>query len=100
MVPFEMNYGANKRLYSDKPPSTGVWEQGDVVINSAPTLARNISQWVCRIGGSSPSWCANGIGRGTTAQRPADLTPSDIGYCYYDSDLREVISWNGFGWEI
>jgi hypothetical protein len=38
-----------------------------------------------------PTW-------GTTAQRP-DLTASDVGFEYYDTDLQTPVWWNGSAWD-
>lgn len=37
-------------------------------------------------------------GRGTTEQRPSDLTASNAGYRYYDSTLEQAIVWDGQDW--
>lgn len=99
-VHFKMENGGVKTLWGIAPPVAGAWAVGDRVLNTNPTILKAISHWVCRVAGTPGTWMAVGMGQGTTAQRPADLTVSDIGFGYFDTDLNKVIGWNGFGWEI
>lgn len=49
-------------LYSDKVPEAGIYQQGDVVINTSPTKLGTagsryiIEKWICISGGASPIW--------------------------------------------
>lgn len=99
-VHFKMENGGVKTLWGTAPPASGTWAVGDRVLNMNPTILKAISHWVCRVAGTPGTWFAVGTGQGTTAQRPTDLTVSDIGYTYYDSDIRKIIAWNGFGWVV
>ncbi|MFT4092785.1 MAG: head fiber protein [Niabella sp.] len=35
---------------------------------------------------------------GTTAQRPATLTATQVGALYYDTTIGKHVFWNGSGW--
>lgn len=39
------------------------------------------------------------VNRGTTAQRPTNLTNAHVGIQYYDTDLNKVMWWNGSSWD-
>lgn len=97
---FILDNGGQKTLYGTTPPLTGFYATGDKVFNTAPTITKNIVMWVCRVAGNPATWCAVGTGHGTTAQRPTGMGTTEIGYCYYDTDLRKVISWDGFNWVV
>lgn len=97
---YRLKDGAYREFRGTSIPSGVTFAVGDTVYNTAPTAVKNISHWVCRVAGNPGSWVAFGIGQGTTAQRPSDLTASDYNYMYYDTDLRKVICWNGFGWVV
>lgn len=63
---------------------------------------RDIIQLVCST--ALQAWLAFPVGRnsvalnGSTAQRPALLTATDVGYMFFDSTLGLPIFWNGAGW--
>ena len=81
-------------------PTSGTWNIGDKVFNNNPTYARNISHWTCVAGGTDGGkWTAHGCGSGTTANRPS-LTINDMGYLYFDNELKKLIRWSGAEWQI
>ncbi len=88
--------GGNVR-WGDSAPAYGIWSEGDVVHNRAPTAAKNISHWICRAGGSSAQWSAVGAGFGTDAQRPI-LTGNDLGYIYKNTSSNTLQFWSGGAW--
>lgn len=45
-----------------------------------------------------PVFTAYGVAKGTTAERPANLTADDSGWQYYDTDLSQHITWDGAAW--
>ena len=86
-------------MYNTTAPTTGAWIATDNVINSAPTIAKNISKWVCVTSGTPGVWIAQGTGTGTTAQSPT-LVANDQCYSYYDTTLAKMILWNGTTWLV
>lgn len=80
-------------------PTSGPRLQGERIINSAPTAAKNIGMWHNRSGGTPGDWGVPGWGRGTTAQRPA-LGIGDKEYRYKDTTIKRDLDWDGTAYGI
>lgn len=88
-----------RKEYASAPGSiTGFFNSGDLVLNPAPTAAKNITSWICISGGNPAGFSANGCGSGTTGARPA-LTSNDFGYLYRDTTVGHIVFWDGAAWQ-
>lgn len=89
----------NKEYWGTEPDPLQGHTRGDIIKNSLPSRTKNIKQWHCVVGGSAGggTFMAEGVGRGTTIERPA-LTLKDDGYVYFDETLARFILWNGSAW--
>ena len=91
--------GVNKEYWGSAPDVGFSHTRGDIVKNTTPTRAKNISHWKCISTGTPGTFQAYGTGWGTTAERPA-LVTNDAGYSYFDTTLAKLILWNGTAWQV
>lgn len=82
------------------PPTSGQNGGGYEIVNLAPTVFIPIRSWLCVASGNPGTWVAvGGVGRGTTAQRPA-LTVGSAGFLYRDTTTSQLLLWSGSAWEV
>lgn len=69
-------------LYANEPPSTGVWDTGQVIWNRFPS--ENIG-WVCTSGGSPGTWSPFGIG-----YYESEITGTDIDFTVNGARYKNI----------
>lgn len=88
-----------KEYYASAPNKTISHTRGDIIKNTVPYPAKNISHWKCETTGTaSATFIAYGTGWGTTAQKPSNLTTDDKGYFYKNIETGNTQMWDGTAW--
>jgi len=93
---------APKPVLNAGAPTTGTAVVGDRSVNTAPTIASPVVEWVCTVAGTPGTWRALSwlVFSGTTAQRPT-LDANAVGVVYLDTTLAAAgkpITWTGTTW--
>ncbi|OHB57806.1 MAG: hypothetical protein A2Y12_17265 [Planctomycetes bacterium GWF2_42_9] len=66
-----------KWTYNTAAPTSGTWEQGDIVWNSAPVTG-GIQGWVCTVSGTPGTWDVIGLRRATAKPTSGTWSRGDI----------------------
>jgi hypothetical protein len=88
-----------KEYFASAPNKTLSHTRGDIVKNTVPYPAKNITHWKCETTGTaSATFIAYGTGWGTTTEKPTNLTTDDKGYWYKNTETGSLQMWNGTAW--
>lgn len=92
--------GLNKEYWASSINKTLPHTRGDIIKNTVPYPAKNITHWKCETSGtSSAKFIAYGTGWGTTAEKNAlTLTADDKGYWYKNTETASLQMWDGTAW--